>query len=209
MEKSEIIENNKRQTASEIDRFTVERYMTFTSYLTEGHKTILDFGCNTGRGGKVIRDFNPDSIIYGADIVRERLELIPDGTYDRVVDLTTESISSVGKVDAIVSGEVVEHIPLPELIDYLSTFRQILNRNGVILITTPNPDSFLVKLGRDSVLRDPSHINIMRHGFLRELLLKTGFGKATVKGSGKATRIFGQNCPILRLYGSYLVIASV
>jgi hypothetical protein len=42
-------------------------------------------------------------------------------------------------------------------------------------MTTPNPDVFLVKVGRKSVLHEPSHVNIMDRNFLYKILKKTGF----------------------------------
>ncbi len=204
-----IIENNKRQIISESDSYTIRRYQSFLKYFYLNHKVILDFGCNTGRGGVALKSLRPDLVLIGADIIKERLTRIPLEIYDKIIDLSCASLSeSIDNFDAIVSGEVVEHIPFIELTNYLKTFYNTLNSEGVLLITTPNPNSILVKIGRNGVFKDPSHINIMSSNFLKTLLQKIGFRNVIVKGSGKATKYLGENFPILNFYGSYLIIAS-
>jgi SAM-dependent methyltransferase len=202
------IKINKLQFNSEVDPFTIKRYQLFLKYFSCQQKTILDFGCNTGRGGAVLRSVCSDRTIIGADIVKERLDIIPTGIYNEIIDLSKDSLlDTIDNSDVIVSGEVVEHIPFKDLIEYLIIFYDILNTDGVLLLTTPNPDAFLVRLGRNSVLKEPSHINIMNRHFLRIILLKIGFKNVEIKGSGKAVKYFGENFPIFNIYGSYLIIA--
>ena len=43
---------NTLQQSSEIDPFTIERYNQFFKHLPKTTKTLLDVGCNTGRGGR-------------------------------------------------------------------------------------------------------------------------------------------------------------
>ena len=203
------IDNNIAQKISESDSFTIERYQQFVKRFRKEDKSILDFGCNTGRGGEVIKKFNSELYLYGADIVEERLLKANDQIYYKKINLLTNKIEDIiKKLDIVVSGEVVEHIEFKLLIDYLQSFKKLLNPNGLLIITTPNPDSFLVRIGRNGVLNDPSHINIMGVHFLKSILIKIGFKKITIKGSGKMTRYIGENFPI-NFYGSYLVIAEV
>jgi SAM-dependent methyltransferase len=211
VDNNELITANKNQTTSETDTFTAERYRLFYRHASQSGKNInkiLDFGCNTGRGGCILRQENSDIYLIGADIVQERLREIPNNIYDRIIDLSTNGLDDVDNVDAILSGEVVEHIPFLQFIDYMKSFSRILNKGGLILLTTPNPDSFLVKMGRNSVLTDASHVNIMDRDFLKTILLKTGFEDIEIYGSGKATRIFGERFPMFNIYGSYLIVAK-
>lgn len=206
--KTQIIQANENQIWSEQDSFTLKRYEIFSKYLDPSHIKILDFGCNTGRGGTVLKKNNPQLILVGADIIVERLKKIQGNIYIKTINLAeVRLLDSIKSIDVIVSGEVVEHIPLKELVNYFSDFYDILSENGLLLLTTPNPSSILVKLGRDGVYNDPSHINIMKSTFLVTLLKKIGFSNITVKGSGKATKYFGEGFPISNIYGSYLVIA--
>ena len=43
-------------------------------------------------------------------------------------------------IDGIFAGELIEHLENPGL--FLSECKRVLKRNGVIIITTPNPFSF-------------------------------------------------------------------
>mgnify|MGYP001474764718 CR=1 FL=1 len=203
-----LIELNRNQNVSEVDTYTTKRYTQFYKYIKNNHNKILDFGCNTGRGGKVLKFLKEDLFLIGADVVKERIDKIPLGIYNELIDLSVDEISNkLKEIDVIVSGEVVEHIPFALLISYLKYFYEILPKNGILMLTTPNPDSFLVKMGRNSVLSDPSHVNIMNRGFLKIILLKLGFKKILIRGSGKATTYFGVNFPVFNVYGSYLVLA--
>lgn len=211
MEKSRknLIELNKNQLISETDSFSLERYALFNNYFYEGVRTVLDYGCNVGRGGVKLKSLNPNLQLFGADIISERLNKIPPNIYSTIIDLNISKISNIiSDIDAIVSGEVVEHIPIRSLMDILQEFYDILNPNGILLLTTPNPNSFLVRLGRDSVLKDPSHVNIMDCQFLKTLVQKIGFSEIEILGSGKATKYFGQNFPLFGVYGSYMLVAK-
>jgi predicted TPR repeat methyltransferase len=78
-------EINEAQTVSETDPFTIERYQQFYQHLPISTKIILDVGCNTGRGGSVLRNLNKDLHIIGLDCLESRLEKIPPGIYDTKV----------------------------------------------------------------------------------------------------------------------------
>ena len=51
---------NLLQPESEHDPFTVERYHQFFKHFPVVTQTVLDIGCNTGRGGKVLKELNPN-----------------------------------------------------------------------------------------------------------------------------------------------------
>jgi 2-polyprenyl-3-methyl-5-hydroxy-6-metoxy-1,4-benzoquinol methylase len=194
---------------SEVDLFTKERYQQFVNYFRLQDKYVLDFGCNTGRGGEILKSLLPNIFLIGADIIADRLLKLKDTIYDVKINLLHEKIEDkIKQLDVIVYGEVVEHIELSMLIDYFVTFKNLLNPNGLLILTTPNSNSFLVRLGRDGVLKGPSHINVMDAPFLKNLLLKIGFKNVRIKGSGKMTRYIGDHFP-LSFYGSYLVVASI
>jgi hypothetical protein len=55
----QIIEANRSQEVSESDSFTADRYRQFYRHLPVHAKTVLDVGCNTGRGGAVLKTCNP------------------------------------------------------------------------------------------------------------------------------------------------------
>lgn len=200
---------NSAQKASEIDSYTAKRYLEFVKFLPNNLMSILDYGCNTGRGGVKLRQCFTNAQIIGCDIVKQRLDEIPEGVYNSIFDLNKIQLTGAvtSQIDAIVSGEVVEHIPIDILVDILKTFFSLLKKDGVLIITTPNPNSLLVKLGRNAVLKDPAHVNVMSCSFLTELLQNAGFKQVSVYGAGKASKYLGNGFPLF-LYGSYMLVVS-
>ena len=67
---TELTSANKGQTVSESDTFTFDRYNQFSRHLPLECVRILDVGCNTGRGGEVLKsqkqDFDPQTAAFQA-----------------------------------------------------------------------------------------------------------------------------------------------
>jgi 2-polyprenyl-3-methyl-5-hydroxy-6-metoxy-1,4-benzoquinol methylase len=201
-----LVEENINQTWSETDSFTIDRYKQFSKYFRES-STVLDMGCNTGRGGVVIKSIFPDVELHGIDLVKERLLKIPVGIYKTTQAAPIEESSfDPNSFDFIVAGEIIEHIPKEVLSKVLKTCYTILRTKGQLILTTPNPGSFLVKLGRTAVFKDPSHVNILSVQQLKAVVLQHNFKIKAIKGSGKAIRYLGQSFPLIDMYGSYLML---
>ena len=77
--------------------------------------------------------------------------------------------------DAIVAGEIIEHLPNPGVM--LTNMRKFLRPGGKLIITTPNAFSlrkqFRVSLGNESVHRD--HVMYFSHRTLARLLVMSGY----------------------------------
>jgi 2-polyprenyl-3-methyl-5-hydroxy-6-metoxy-1,4-benzoquinol methylase len=203
-----LYDENKSQTISETDTFTKERYQQFLQYFTP-HLTVLDIGCNNGRGGTEIKKNYPSTELYGIELIAERIEKIPPGIYNKVFNESiTEWQAGDQKFDRIIAGEVIEHIPENEFLKMLLKCKGLLKDNGLMLLTTPNPHSLLVKLGRDTVFNDPSHVNIMSVEKFKTCVTNAGLKVIKILGSGKATRYIGSKVPLMPLYGSYLGVIS-
>ena len=201
----EYYDENLQQTWSEKDSFTEERYLQFSEYIKEG-QTVLDIGCNTGIGGATLKLNNPSVKIYGVELIKERVEIIPTNIYEEIYNESIITTNCNSKTfDIILAGELIEHIPPKLFVDMLYNCKNLLNDDGLILFTTPNPNSWLVKLGRDSVFSDPSHVNIMSIKEFKNIVLSTNLNVIEIKGSGKASRYLGYSFPI-SLYGSYMSV---
>ena len=201
---------NEQQLVSETDSFTEKRYHQFSRFIPSSSRavSILDIGCNTGRGGRVLRRMFPNAHLTGIDVVENRLKIIPQGLYDALmVGSITRIALPDASLDFILAGEVIEHISPADLSVVLCELRRVLKPSGKLLMTTPNPESFLVKAGRDHVFQDPSHLSIMPIGIHKNLLHECGFTTIKIFGSGKAIRIFPHWFPLMGVFGSYLSVS--
>ena len=200
---------NQSQVWSETDDFALERYAQFMNYLPESAITILDVGCNTGRGGAVIKHRQPHRQLWGIDLVEDRIRRVPKGVYEHLlVGSATTIDADDNSFDAVVAGEFVEHIPAPALSSVLNEFYRVLKPAGQVLLTTPNPTSFLVHIRKHDIFGDPSHVNIMAKQELLGYLLQAGFVNNRVVGSGKVSRYLGDRFPLFNVYGSYLTVSD-
>jgi SAM-dependent methyltransferase len=205
---SEIIELNRGQKVSESDPFTERRYTQFVRHLPPNAHDVLDIGCNTGRGGVVMKALRPSLRITGLDCVPERVEALDPKTYDaRICDFTQSISSPSDSFDAIVAGEFIEHLPPHQVDATLWEFFRVLRLRGRLLLTTPNPRYVKLFLAGTSVLGG-AHISQHYIGSLRRRLAAVGFSAITIRGSGRVSSILGERIPLRAVYGSYLAYAS-
>ncbi|WP_370443899.1 class I SAM-dependent methyltransferase [Terrimonas sp.] len=200
---------NKQQASAVHDPYSIFRYKQFAKHIIGNNLTILDIGCASGKGGKVLKECNPTNKIIGIDVVAERIDSVDPNIYDTLICGSATKIPlQDNSVDVVVAGEFIEHI-LPSDFDIiLSEVQRVLNPDGFFLITTPNPNAYLVKMGRDQVLKDPAHVNILSIKQLKKILSDHSFNCIKIVGSGMATRLFGEMFPLFGVYGSYLVVAK-
>lgn len=202
----ELRDRNRSQEVSESDPFTEDRYRQFARFIEPGW-SVLDVGCNTGRGGSALLGVVPGVVLDGNDFLPERLAEIPPGVYR---ELTSDSLASLldrGRVyDAVVAGEVVEHVPYASLDAFLAELLTLVRPGGRILLTTPNPHSLLSRVLSRSVLGG-AHVSVHCATALREHFEYLGAESCRVLGSGKSSRYLGMRMPTL-LYGSYLMVVE-
>jgi ubiquinone/menaquinone biosynthesis C-methylase UbiE len=206
---TDLLAVNRGQSLSEVDDFTEERYVQFVRHLPRNAKTILDVGCNTGRGGAVLRRLLPRMRIDGLDCVQERLDAIADKIYDHLICSFANAIGmESGSYDAIVAGEFLEHVSPEQVYSTLCEFFRLLGLRGRLLMTTPNPRYLKNQFKSLSVLLERSHVTQHYPERLSKRLMDIGFSKITVLGSGRMSRKIGEKFPILPVYGSYLILAT-
>jgi len=209
-ERDELIAVNRGQSVSEEDDFTVERYAQFVRYLPKDVRRVVDLGCNTGRGGVELRARLGAGVkLVGVDVVEERLAAVPAGAYDELVCAFGEQLPmATGSVDAIVCGEVIEHVPGPQVMPVLHEAFRVLRLGGRLLVTTPNPRYWKNRWTGFSVLGDPSHVSQHTPASLRRKLEDAGFVRVKMVGSGRLTRRVGERWLPIHAYGSYLAVAE-
>ena len=205
---SEIVELNRGQKVSEIDPFTEGRYEQFVRHLPPDAHDVLDVGCNTGRGGIVMKALRPSLRVTGLDCVPERVQALDPNIYDAKICDFTQSISAPSdSFDAIVAGEFIEHLPPDQVDATLCEFFRLLRLRGLLLLTTPNPRYIRHFLERTSVLGG-AHISQHYIRSLRRRLAAVGFSAITIRGSGRVSAMLGEHIPLRAVYGSYLAVAS-
>lgn len=198
---------NLLQPESEADTFTEERYRQFCAHLPKRARTVLDIGCNTGRGGAAMKAMRPSLDLSGLDAVEQRVRRLPRGVYTRGVHGYSTNIPLGDEsVDAVVAGEFIEHIVAADVAPTLNQIFRVLKMRGRILLTTPNPSDIKRRMRGDSILGG-SHVSQHNARVLKLQLLMAGYSNVRVFGSGKVTRYVGQYMPLM-MYGSYLIMGD-
>jgi SAM-dependent methyltransferase len=197
-------ELNFQQTGSEVDPFTVSRYRQFYKFMRKGARTVLDMGCNTGRGGRVLKTMDHNLVISGLDIIKERLEQLPRDIYENILYVSSIDIPVMdGSFDVVVAGEFLEHLYPNHVDKVLAEMFRVLRVGGQLLLTTPNPGDIKRKLRRQSVLGG-AHLSQHYHDTLKMRLRMTGSSSVRILGSGRVSNYIGCRFPFLSIYGSYL-----
>ena len=204
-----LVELNQSQQISEHDSFTPARYRSFVRHFAPGTKDVLDVGCNTGRGGAVMKSRLPELRITGLDCVPVRLEQVDTNVYQNTVcGFSFDIPLPAGSFDAIVGGEFIEHVPPEHVFPTLCELFRLLRLRGRLLLTTPNPRYLKNYIQRRSVMLDPSHVSQHFPASMKRRLQDVGFSKIRIYGSGRVSSIVGPYWPVFPVFGSYLVVAS-
>ncbi|HQP88205.1 MAG TPA: class I SAM-dependent methyltransferase [Thermoanaerobaculia bacterium] len=201
-------ELNRVHSHSETDLFTKDRYRQFHRFFPRHVESILDLGCNTGRGGRALKEVDRGLHIWGLDCLQDRLERVPPGVYEGTFCSGADDIPvKDGSFDVVVAGEFIEHLYSIDVDRALAETFRVLKIGGRLLLTTPNPRYLRRRLSRYTVLGG-AHVSQHYHEVVRLRLKMAGYSRIRIYGSGKVTRYLGYRVPILSLYGSYLVIGD-
>ena len=199
---------NFSQKSSELSPATFFRYKQFFRYIIGKDKplVVLDIGCNTGRGGAVLKKLNPNFFLIGVDCVEERLA-IASQIYDKVINCNAVSLPiENGFVDCVLAGEFVEHLTKTDALKAIREWYRVLKSGGQIILTTPNPNYFKLKLTGKSLLGG-AHLAQYNPLELKNIVENLGFSLLKIKGSGRVAKYIGDSFPFLWLYGSFLISA--
>jgi ubiquinone/menaquinone biosynthesis C-methylase UbiE len=189
------------------DEFTGKRYVLACAQLRKCPPTsLLEIGADTGAGAAIIRDFFRNCAITGLDCT-DRLQDQHRGQY---AAFCASSVTDLPFADdsfsAMLALEVIEHLYPAHVERALGEVFRVLNLGGIFILTTPNPLAYRFRWRGRTIL---SKVHKSQHypRILKDRLLATGFSNVRVMGSGRATKYLGQHCPLLNLYGSYMICA--
>lgn len=143
---------------------------------------VLDIGCvdhnlENRKHGHWLHDrlIQSASSVLGLDYEEEQVEQMKrEGYHVVAADATDFSLSQ--EFDAIVAGELIEHVPNPGL--FLACARKHLVSNGTLILTTPNANNlvyFLENLILGREIDNPDHVALYSPTTITLLLKKCGF----------------------------------
>jgi 2-polyprenyl-3-methyl-5-hydroxy-6-metoxy-1,4-benzoquinol methylase len=199
---------NREQAHSETDPFTEGRYRQFARHLgTRFAGRVLDVGCNTGRGGCAFLAAAPRAVIDGVELLADRISRIPPGVYRAVREGTLADVpNAAGPYDALLMGELIEHVPLSAVDDLIGHAGRLLAPSGRLLLTTPNPHYVMLGKRSGGTVLGGAHVSVHCPAALGQYVAWKGFRIEAITGSGRVSGIAGSRLP-LALYGSYLLAA--
>jgi len=121
--------------------FTFSRYKFAARMLPQDKKIkVLELGCNEGLGSIMLGeighkvtavDADSDAILWAKDAFKDNAIKV-DFAQDDFLD------KSYGKHDAVISLDVIEHIPKEKEDNYFNTIKNNLTEQGMCIIGTPN-----------------------------------------------------------------------
>jgi SAM-dependent methyltransferase len=150
------------------------RSALFAEWIGRG-KVVLDAGC---RDGTLLRHYSAGNRVMGCDIDDEALRRCRANVGAPVVhaDLLCGLPFAAASVDAVVLGEVLEHLVTPEAVTR-DVFR-VLRPGGTFVGSVPNGYRLrnrLVFLAGRRFDPDPTHLHLFSPGDLVAMLQAAGF----------------------------------
>ncbi len=146
-----------------------ERYLR----LLEAHQPVLDFGCGRGELVATLREHGIEAEGVDPDpgmVEQAQSRGLPVHLADGIAWLRAAPEQSLG---SIISVHVVEHLPLPVLVELLELAASRIRPGGIFVAETPNPASLIV-LGNSYIL-DPTHVWPLHPSLLTFLCERAGF----------------------------------
>jgi len=111
------------------------------------NKIVLDIGsCAENKGQRLFNEYKKiTKNIIGIDLFT---------TNPEIIKADCQNFNLNKKFDIIIVGEVIEHLSNFE--GFFNSLRKHLNENGKVIITTPNPISFIRLIGK-LIRNEPSN----------------------------------------------------
>jgi 2-polyprenyl-3-methyl-5-hydroxy-6-metoxy-1,4-benzoquinol methylase len=163
---------------------TIKRYEELLDQLEPYRKTnnLIDVGCGIGYFLEVAKRRGWNA--YGTEYTDRAVEICESkGISMKKGELNPENYPD-GFFDIITSFEVIEHINNPR--EELSRFKKILRAGGAIYITTPNFNSLLRYVLKQSysVITYPEHLSYYSPKTFNKIFADNGFQKKWIKTTG-------------------------
>ena len=137
-----------------------ERLSFYLPTLTEGgiggeSMPVLDVGCGRGEWLELLRENHLQAT--GIDLNRVLLAMCRERGLPVLEAEAVEYLQSLpeASLGAVTGFHILEHLPLPQLLDLLNEAKRVLKPGGVAIFETPNPNNVFV--GSRYFYLDPTH----------------------------------------------------
>ena len=139
-----------------------------------GRREVLDIGCGRGEFLELMRESGVGA--RGIDLSQESVDLCRHkGLTAEVADLFVYLADlPEGSLGCIFSAQVVEHLPPDRLPEMIRLAASRLERNGVLVIETPNPECLAIFASHFYL--DPTHTRPVPHALLAFYMEEYGMG---------------------------------
>ncbi len=142
-------------------------------------KTILEYGCGTGRNLTFLRAYFPNAIIDGCDISEESLRLAAKRAPD-VTLFTLPADAPLKQYDLIFIACVFHHIAPMERMSVFEQIYSMLNSGGELFVFEHNPYNPVTQrmvstcpFDKDAILLPPSELVMFTKATQLKLIEKT------------------------------------
>lgn len=153
-----------------------------TKYKT-GKKILMDVGAGFGTFCEEIEKLN----IFDGVVAVEPSDRLAETCEKKNLTVIKKPIEEVSfkNVDVITNFELIEHLFDPKI--FIAACGKLLNKNGLLILTTPNIKGFdLMVLGdKSNNIVAPNHLNYFNIESLSYLLTKLGFEVLEILTPGK------------------------
>jgi len=160
---------------------------------------VLEFGCSGGMLGKTYKESNSNTIWHGIDIFEEAVDhakgLIDQAWCLNANELDVQPEMREGQYDALVYGDVIEHLIDPE--QSVPKHLELLKSGGKFCVCIPNVQHWSVMTHvfggnwdyRDSGILDRTHLRFFTRKSFMALVEKLGLKHE------RMTRVSHENLP--------------
>lgn len=164
---------------------SAKRYL-FAAERTQGRR-VLDLGCGTGYGAKLLA--RQAAQVVAADVddfpLRYGEQTYPDEKIQRVRIAPISDVQGLPfedkSFDAVVSFEVIEHVPVEQMEAFFAEIARVLKPDGVVILSTPNKHVYIN-------YPDPYHVSLMTLEEFRKLL-ESRFNSVQLFGQVRARQL--------------------